>query len=86
MVGVGETDAQVLALMDDLRAVGCTMLTIGQYLRPSEENIPVVAYIRPETFEHWAEAAKAKGFEHVASAPFVRSSYHAEEAMRDAGQ
>jgi len=85
MVGVGETDAQVLALMDDLRAVGCAILTIGQYLRPSEANIPVEEYIRPEVFDHWAEAAVAKGFKAVASAPFVRSSYHAEEAVSGGG-
>ena len=82
MVGVGETEAQVLELMDDLRAAGCEMLTIGQYLRPSPANIPVEKYIEPEVFARWGEEAKAKGFEHVASAPFVRSSYHAEEAMR----
>jgi lipoic acid synthetase len=82
MVGVGETDEQVLELMDDLREVGCTLLTIGQYLRPSPENIPVEEYIKPETFDHWAEEAQKKGFEFVASSPFVRSSYHAEEAMK----
>ncbi|MCL1896158.1 MAG: hypothetical protein FWG03_06400 [Clostridiales bacterium] len=81
MAGVGETDAQVLELMDDLRAAGCTILTIGQYLRPSPDNIPVEAYIAPEVFDRWAAAARERGFEFVASAPFVRSSYHAEEAL-----
>jgi lipoic acid synthetase len=79
MVGVGETDEQVLELMDDLRDAGCLILTIGQYLRPSLKNIPVEEYIDPEKFEYWAEIAKKKGFGHVFSAPFVRSSYHAEE-------
>ena len=81
MVGLGETESQVLELMDDLRAAGCEIITIGQYLRPSPENIPVEAYIEPATFDRWAEEAKARGFTHVASAPFVRSSYHAEEAF-----
>jgi lipoic acid synthetase len=81
MVGVGETGAQMTELMDDLRSVGCEFLTIGQYLRPSPENLPVEAYIEPSVFDGWAEEARSKGFEFVASAPFVRSSYHAEEAM-----
>jgi len=81
MVGVGETDAQVRELMFDLRNVGCSILTIGQYLRPSKENIPVEAYIEPAVFDRWAAEARAMGFEFVASAPFVRSSYHAEEAL-----
>jgi len=83
MVGVGETDAQVRETIDDLRAAGCDILTIGQYLRPSKDNIEVEAYIDPEVFERWAEYARGAGFEFVASAPFVRSSYHAEEALDD---
>ena len=83
MMGVGETNEQVLELMDDLRDAGCSILTIGQYLRPSKENIPVEKYIEPEIFDYWADIAREKGFEFVASAPFVRSSYHAEEAMHD---
>jgi len=83
MVGVGETDAQVRETIDDLKAVGCSILTIGQYLRPSKENIPVESYIEPEVFDRWAEYAKDIGFEFVASAPFVRSSYHAEEVFND---
>jgi lipoic acid synthetase len=83
MVGVGETNEQVLELMDDLRSVGCNILTIGQYLRPSKENIPVEKFIEPEVFDRWADEARKKGFEFVASAPFVRSSYHAEEALID---
>ena len=83
MVGVGETDAQVRETIDDLRAAGCAILTIGQYLRPTKDNIEVEAYIDPEVFERWAEYARGAGFEFVASAPFVRSSYHAEEALDD---
>jgi len=81
MVGVGENDAQVRETIDDLRMAGCSILTIGQYLRPSPENIPVEAYIEPEVFDLWAEYAHGVGFEFVASAPFVRSSYLADEAF-----
>jgi len=81
MVGVGETDAQVRKTIDDLKEAGCSILTIGQYLRPSPENIPVEAYVEPEIFDRWAEYAKGAGYEFVASAPFVRSSYHAEEVL-----
>jgi lipoic acid synthetase len=81
MVGLGETRKQVSALMDDLRAVGCEFLTIGQYLAPSREHHNVVEYIPPEIFDEYAEIARAKGFAYVASAPFVRSSYRAHEAL-----
>jgi len=83
MVGVGETDAQVRETIDDLKKAGCALLTIGQYLRPSPDNIHVEKYVEPEIFERWAEYAKGIGFESVASGPFVRSSYHAEEAFND---
>jgi len=83
MVGVGETDGQVRETIDDLRKAGCGILTIGQYLRPSPENINVEAYIEPKVFDLWAEYAHGAGFEFVASAPFVRSSYLAEEALSD---
>ncbi|GHU64304.1 hypothetical protein AGMMS49983_09730 [Clostridia bacterium] len=81
MVGVGETKEQVLALMDDLRAADCQFLTIGQYLAPSGQHHPVIEYITPETFDAYAESAYSKGFDFVASAPFVRSSYNAGEAL-----
>ena len=79
MVGLGETEAEVLELMDDTRAVGVSVLTIGQYLRPSRKNIPVVEYVTPERFDAYKRMALAKGFRHVESAPLVRSSYHAEK-------
>ena len=82
MVGLGETKAAVLAVMDDLSAAGCRMLTIGQYLQPSRDHLPVAAYITPEQFDDYARIAKEKGFLSVASGPFVRSSYHAAEGMR----
>ena len=84
MVGLGETPEQVLAVMDDLRAVQCDLLTIGQYLAPSPLHHPVVEFVAPAQFDLYAEEAKKRGFRHVASAPFVRSSYNAEEGF--AGQ
>ena len=81
MVGVGETDEQVEELFDDLRNAGCEFLTIGQYLSPSTDNLPVSEFITPEKFDIWAGIAREKGFSYVASAPFVRSSYHAGNAL-----
>jgi lipoic acid synthetase len=81
MLGLGEEPAEVLRTLDDLRAVGCEMMTIGQYLRPSPRHLPVVRYVPPDEFADLGEAARARGFRYVASAPFVRSSYHAEEAF-----
>ena len=63
--------------MDDLRASGVQVLTLGQYLRPTPDHLPVIEYIRPETFDSYKEVAEGKGFEYVASGPLVRSSYHA---------
>lgn len=78
MVGLGETDEEIQVLMDDVLAVGVSVLTIGQYLQPSRKNIPVKAYITPEHFAAYKTWALAKGFKKVESAPLVRSSYHAE--------
>ena len=77
MLGLGETEPELFQAMDDLREVGCQVLTMGQYLRPSANHLPVVEFISPERFEAYGEIARAKGFEHVASGPLVRSSYHA---------
>ena len=77
MLGLGETIEEVETAMDDLRAAEVTVLTLGQYLRPSEKHLPVVDYIRPEVFEELKVVAEGKGFRHVASGPLVRSSYHA---------
>ena len=79
MVGLGETEAEVYELMDDVLAVGVSVLTIGQYLQPSRKNIPVAAYIHPDQFEIYRLKGLEKGFKHVESAPLVRSSYHAEK-------
>ena len=79
MVGLGETEKEVLGLMDDVLAMGVSVLTIGQYLQPSRTNIPVVEYVHPDRFEWYRQKALDKGFKHVESAPLVRSSYHAEK-------
>lgn len=82
MLGLGEKREEILQTMDDLRAVGCKVMTIGQYLQPTVENIEVKEYIRPEVFEEYKEIGLAKGFSCVESGPLVRSSYHAERHCR----
>jgi lipoic acid synthetase len=77
MLGLGEKEPELFQTMDDLREIGCQVLTMGQYLRPSARHLPVVEFISPECFEAYGEIARAKGFDHVASGPLVRSSYHA---------
>ena len=77
MLGLGETEPELFQTMDDLREVGCQVLTLGQYLRPTPQHLPVVEYITPERFDLYGEIARDKGFAHVASGPLVRSSYHA---------
>ena len=77
MLGLGETETEVFQAMDDLREHGVEVLTVGQYLRPTPQHLPVVEYIRPEVFDLYGEIARKKGFTHVASGPLVRSSYHA---------
>ena len=77
MLGLGEQRGEVLQAFDDLRAHDVTVLTLGQYLRPTPNHLPVIEYITPEAFAEYKEAALAKGFRHVASGPLVRSSYHA---------
>lgn len=78
MLGLGETRDEILAVMDDLLEVGCRVMTIGQYLRPSLKNVEVQEYVTPETFAEYARIGKEKGFRFVESGPLVRSSYHAE--------
>ncbi len=80
MVGLGETPEEVETLMDDLRAVGCKILTIGQYLQPSRQHYPVAEYVTPAQFATYRELGLAKGFSQVESGPLVRSSYHAEKS------
>jgi len=83
MVGLGETEDEVLSAMDDLIAVGCDILTIGQYLQPSREHIAVAEFIHPDQFEKYRRIGLEKGFKYVASGPFVRSSYNAIEGMEE---
>jgi lipoic acid synthetase len=78
MLGLGETEEEVYQAMDDLREAGVQVMTIGQYLQPSKENLPVVEYISPEVFKKYKEVGLSKGFSFVESGPLVRSSYHAE--------
>jgi lipoic acid synthetase len=78
MLGLGEKDDEVERTLGDLVAHGCQLLTIGQYLRPTPNHLPVVEFVHPDRFAHWRERAEALGFESVASGPLVRSSFHAD--------
>ncbi|MFH1511890.1 MAG: lipoyl synthase, partial [Bacillota bacterium] len=82
MAGLGETQDEMRRAMWDLRAVGVDFLTIGQYLAPSKRHHPVVEYVHPDVFEQYKKDAEAMGFAYAASGPFVRSSYHAGEALK----
>ena len=85
MVGLGESQAEVLEALNDLRARGVDIVTIGQYLRPSVRHVPVVEYIKPEVFELYRFEAQRLGFKHAFSGPLVRSSYHAAELFSQQG-
>ena len=79
MLGLGETTAEIRQTLQDLLDVGCRMLTIGQYLQPSKDHLPVARFVPPTEFDQWQQTAFQMGFSEVASGPFVRSSYHAKE-------
>jgi lipoic acid synthetase len=83
LLGLGETEAELLAAMDELRAAGCDILVMGQYLQPTARQLPVVSYIHPDQFTHLAVLARAKGFRSVISSPLARTSYHARESYDD---
>lgn len=85
MVGLGETEEEVIQMMRDLRSVDCDFLTIGQYLRPSDMHLPVREFVKPETFRRYQEIAEDLGFKYVFSGPFVRSSYQAGSALKAVG-
>jgi lipoic acid synthetase len=85
MVGLGETDDEILRVMRDLRAHGADMLTIGQYLQPSPHHLPVERYVHPDTFALFEREAQAMGFRHAAIGALVRSSYHADRQAHAAG-
>lgn len=78
MLGLGETAEEILQIMQDLRRVGCDILTLGQYLPPSPKHLPVERYVPPEEFDHWRQVGEELGFLQVVSSPLTRSSYHAE--------
>jgi lipoic acid synthetase len=82
MLGLGEIEDEVIQVMDDLRAVGCEVITIGQYLQPTAKHLPVKEFIRPEQFEKYRRIGLEKGFRHVESGPLVRSSYRAEKHLQ----
>ena len=79
MLGLGETEEEVMVALEDLRRAGCDILTLGQYLQPTLKHLPVVEFIPPEVFDAYSRIARDLGFVHVASGPMVRSSYHADE-------
>jgi len=81
MLGLGETTDEVFDTLADLRTVGCDLLTLGQYLQPTDHHLPVVRYVPPEEFDELGRLARCLGFLDVASGPFVRSSYHADEMV-----
>ena len=81
MLGLGENENELLRTMDDLRAIGCDLLTLGQYLRPTANHLPVERFVTPEEFLALREAALARGFIECVSGPMVRSSYRAERAL-----
>ena len=82
MVGLGETREELLSTLDDLRAHDVDMLTVGQYLQPSKNHLPVDRFVHPDEFAEYAEYARLIGFSQVASGPLVRSSYHADKQAR----
>jgi lipoic acid synthetase len=79
MLGLGERDDEIDQVLDDLVAIGCEILTLGQYLRPTTQHLPVVRWVHPDEFANWKVRGEAKGIRHVESGPMVRSSYHAEQ-------
>ncbi len=79
MLGLGETDEEIMQALKDLRAVGCDVVTFGQYLQPSKRHLKVIEYVTPEKFKHWQTVSESMGFLYVASGPLVRSSYRAGE-------
>ena len=84
MLGLGETEAEIDAVIDDLVAIGCDILTLGQYLQPSAKHLPVERWVHPDEFADWKVRGEAKGLRHVESGPLVRSSYHAEKQVQAA--
>jgi lipoic acid synthetase len=84
MLGLGETADEIESVMDDLVAIGCEILTLGQYLQPTSAHLPVERWVTPEEFDDWKQRGESKGIRHVEAGPLVRSSYHAEKQVRAA--
>ena len=82
MLGLGETSEEICDVLEDLRGVDCRFLTLGQYLQPSRDHLPVERFVPPQEFDRWKQTALEMGFAEVASGPFVRSSYHAKELFQ----
>ena len=85
MLGLGESSQEIRSTLKDLINAGCRILTLGQYLQPSKAHLPVERFVSPDEFENWKETALEMGFSEVASGPFVRSSYHAQELYQAIG-
>ena len=84
MLGLGETADEIESVMDDLASIGCEILTLGQYLQPTANHLPVERWVTPAEFDHWKAVGESKGLRHVEAGPLVRSSYHAEKQVRAA--
>src|SRR5690606_21009334 len=82
MLGIGEEEHEVELVIDDLVAISCDILTLGQYLQPTPRHLPVDRWVHPDEFAHWKVLGEARGLRHVESGPLVRSSYHAEKQVR----
>jgi lipoic acid synthetase len=82
MLGLGETEDEIDQVLDDLVAIGCEILTLGQYLRPTSQHLPVMRWVHPDEFASWKTRGESKGIRHVESGPLVRSSYHAEQQVK----
>jgi lipoyl synthase len=81
MLGLGEEEHEVESVLEDLVSIGCDILTVGQYLQPTAEHLPVVRWVHPDEFVEWKRRGEMKGLRHVESGPLVRSSYHAEKQV-----
>ena len=82
MLGLGETEDEIEAVLDDLVSIGCEILTLGQYLQPTTKHLPVERWVHPDEFRAWKVRGETKGLRHVESGPLVRSSYHAEKQVK----
>jgi lipoic acid synthetase len=82
MLGLGEEADEIEHVLDDLVAIGCEILTLGQYLQPTAKHLPVERWVHPDEFRQWKTRGEEKGLRHVESGPLVRSSYHAEKQVR----